>query len=427
MILGFMPFELLCNILFYSEFCVFLDNVLTPRISGRWRLACYPVLIVVVLFAGNLFGRMTVMRILTLPVLLMAFNLLFYRDKRLRCIFAAWLVPVIIFLSEMIVVALLYNTEMLNARLSEAPLEEQILCWSIELLSGAVLYWITSLVLNRVRNRFSVREMLMYTFFPVSQFMLLYGWINASRQLGESFRHQILVLVVLVVCLVADTGLFASMIRLSSHIELETENRLLAAQIEDQRAHYAGITAQYESIRAMRHDIAKHISAMDSLLVSGRNEEAAAYVSELRTGSYDKSLGICEHPVVDAYLYSAIHKSKENHITLDAVVSIPTDISVTSTDLVCTFGNLLDNAFEACLGQEGAVIKLRVGIKAGCLLISTENPLGTGHEKKVRIHGLERGLGLRVLKKMAEKYDGSLRYYAENDTFRTEVTYLLKG
>lgn len=427
MIFGFKPFEMLCNIIFYFEFCVFLHNVLTPRFRKLWTYLSYVVLVIFVLLASTVFEKMSLLRISILPVTLMIFNLIFYRDKRLRCIFCAWLVLGIMFLSEVIVVALVYSHEMLDASLQDAPIGEQLICWGIEMVSAGVMYWASSVVMNRVRNRFRVREMLMYTFFPVSQCLLLYGWINTARQLGRSPEQQLLVFVVLLICLIADAGLFASMIRVSNQVELETENRLLAAQIEDQRAHYAGITAQYESIRAMRHDIAKHISAMDSLLVSGRNEEAAAYVSELRTGSYDKSLGICEHPVVDAYLYSAIHKSKENHITLDAVVSIPTDISVTSTDLVCTFGNLLDNAFEACLGQEGAVIKLRAGIKAGCLLISTENPLGTGHEKKVRIHGLERGLGLRVLKKMAEKYDGSLRYYAENDTFRTEVTYLLKG
>ena len=333
MILEFTPFELACNGIFYAEFCVFLNAVLTPRFRKGWMCLSYVFLVVVTLMATLLFEKMTLMRILTLPVILMGYNLLFFRDKPLRCIFSAWLVPVVIFLSEVLVVALIYNADMLNATLNTAPIQEQVLCWGVEMVSAGVLYWVTSLVLNRVRNRFSIREMLMYTFFPVSQFLLLFGWMNAARELGQSSNHQLMVLAVLLVCLGADAGLFASMIRMSHQIELETENQLLAEQIEAQRAHYADLAAQYENIRSMRHDIAKHISAMDGLLVSGRHEEAAAYVSELRAGSYDKDLGICEHPVVDAYLYSAVHKAKERQVILDAVVVVPCDISIAATDL----------------------------------------------------------------------------------------------
>lgn len=255
MILGFTPFEFVCNIIFYLEFCVFLHSVLTPRFSKGWMYLSYACLVVYVLLICTVFAKMSILRVLTLPVTLMFYNLIFYRDKRLRCIFAAWFILVIMFLSEVIVVALVYSQEMLEASLHEAPLRVQILCWGIEMVSAGVMYWITALVLNRVRNRFSVREMLMYTFFPVSQCLLLYGWVNAARQLGQSETQQFLVLAVTLICLAADAGLFLSMIHLSHQIELETENRLLAAQIEAQREHYAELTAQFEGIRKMRHDI----------------------------------------------------------------------------------------------------------------------------------------------------------------------------
>ncbi len=426
MILGFTPFECLCNILFYSEFCFFLNSVLTPRFKKRWMFVSYFCLVVFVLLASVFFERMSIMRVLTLPVILMIYNLLFFTDKRLRCVFAAWLIPVVIFLSEIIVVALVYNEEMLAARLHTAPIRDQILCWGIEFVSAGLLYWLIAVCLNRVRNKLDVREMLMFVFFPVSQFLLLYGWMNATRLSGAE-NHQLHVLGVMILCLLADFGLFASIFRVSHQSELEKENQLLARQIDVQRSHYAGLTVQYESIRRMRHDIAKHVTAMNTMLASGRNEEAAAYVQELHSQPYDNSLGICEHPVVDAYLYSAVQKGKEMGITLDAVVSVPADISIASTDLVCTYGNLLDNAFEACYRLQDSVIKVRTGIAAGYLVISTENPLGPENERKSRIRGLERGIGMRVLNDLAHKYNGSFRYTSEDGIFRSEITYQLKG
>jgi len=427
MILGFTPFELVCNLIFYSEFCLFIRAVLTPRFGKVSTLLSNLFVVIFALLGSVLFAKMSLLRVLTLPVILMAYNLLFYRDKRLRCIFVAWLVPVIIFLSEIIVLATIYNHEMLQARLYEAPMDEQLLCWGVEMISAGILYWAVSLVLNRVRNRFRVREMLMYVFFPVSQFLLLYGWINTSRQLGQSTQQQLLILGVLVLCLVADAGLFASMILLSKHNELEVENQFLAEQVEVQRVHYKGITSQYEAIRAMRHDIVKHVDAINALMATGNNEEAAAYVSDLQKLDYDRSLGICEHPVVDAYIYSAIHKSRESDITLDAILTVPADIPIASTDLVCTYGNLLNNAFEACDGMEGAVIKLRTGISSGYLLISMENPMGSNASRKSPVFGLERGIGMRVLRDCARKYNGDFRYSMEDGIFRTEISYQLKG
>ena len=102
--------------------------------------------------------------------------------------------------------------------------------------------------------------------------------------------QQNLLLAVALVCLIADAGLFASMLRVSRQMELEQENRLLASRIEAHRKHYTALTAQYETVRRMRHDIAKHIDTMDALLSSGCTEEAARYAAEL-TAEYDRRAG----------------------------------------------------------------------------------------------------------------------------------------
>jgi len=165
---------------------------------------------------------------------------------------------------------------------------------------------------------------------------------------------------------------------------------------------------------------------MKSLLAVGRSEDAAAYADEISTAPYDMSLGICEHPVVDAFLHSASVKAEKNGFALDALVSVPADVPIAATDLVCTYGNLLENAFEACRDTPGVTVILRTAVHAGYLAISTENPVGPEDGKKTRIEGLERGIGFRVLKDLAEKYDGSFRYQTDGDVFRAEITYRLE-
>jgi len=46
--------------------------------------------------------------------------------------------------------------------------------------------------------------------------------------------------------------------------------------------------------------------------------------------------------------------------------------------------------------------------------------------RRTRIQGLERGIGFRVLKDLAKKYNGSFRYQTDGDVFRAEITYRLE-
>lgn len=278
---GFTPLEFVVNFILYYAFFLFADQVMTCRIRSVWRFAVYGAATVFILFFSSLVEKMSALCVFALPVELMLFNLLLFRDKPLRAIFSAWCCFLILLISEFLVIGLFFPQEVVELRFEEMPILDQVMIWSVDAVSLMLLLWLVSLGMNRVRNKFSLREMLMYAFFPVSQCFMLYGWMMSILENAGDDGQQVLALVVMVICLAADVGLFTSMFRVSRQIELEAENRLLAAQIERQRAHYEELTAQYESIRRMRHDIAKHIDAMDALLATGRGEDAAAYVSEL--------------------------------------------------------------------------------------------------------------------------------------------------
>lgn len=290
MILGYTYSEFVFNLVFYSEICVFLNFVLTPRYKRGKMLLFYVFLVFSIFLPVELFKKMSLIRAMLIPVMVMLYNLFIFRDSLLRRIFYAWLVFAITLLTELLTIAIVYNPHMLGGSIGIAPLQEQLLCWGTEIVVAAVLYWIAALVLNKIRGRFKLREMLMYIVFPISQCFLLFAWMQAAWEYNWDSGQQALLLAVALICLIADAGLFASMLRVSRHLELEQENRLLAAKIAAQHSHYEELTAQYETVRRMRHDIAKHIDAMDGLLSSGRTEDAARYAAAL-TAEYDRSAG----------------------------------------------------------------------------------------------------------------------------------------
>ncbi|MGN0117020.1 MAG: hypothetical protein ACI39M_05975, partial [Streptomyces albidoflavus] len=69
----------------------------------------------------------------------------------------------------------------------------------------------------------------------------------------------LVMLLCLAVCVVADAALFAAIRGMAQRSELKAKNDLLARQIDLQKKHYSAITAQYENIRRIRHDISRHL------------------------------------------------------------------------------------------------------------------------------------------------------------------------
>lgn len=415
-----MFFELMCNSVLLIIVHIFLNTMLTMRYSKHFTWIMQGLHVVAAMTVCELIARTSPCRAIVVPVSVLLFVLFMYRDRWWTCVFLTICYGIL----ESIAVALFYPADLVAGAVQMPPMHA-FLAWMPLIFATVFFLWLVFLGLRWMQDRIGFRELLMYAGFPISQFLLFLGWNRAVGLSGQD-ANDIYMFVIMLFCAVADIGLFASMFRVSRQAELETENRLLAFQIEAQRAHYTDITAQYESIRHMRHDIAKHIAAMDSLLASGRSEEAAAYVAELKAVSYDASLGICEHPVVDAFLHRTIRNGEADGWSVEASVTVPADISVSDTDLICTFGNLLDNAVEACSGMKDPVIRMSARVAAGFLVISMENPVGPSDERKSRIPGLARGVGLRVLEDLAEKYDGSFHYTAADGVFRAEITYRLE-
>lgn len=101
---------------------------------------------------------------------------------------------------------------------------------------------------------------------------------------------------------------------------------------------------------------------------------------------------------------------------------MPADLAISNTDLIVLFGNIMDNAIEACQHMDNVTIKLTALISRGHLVVRESNPVPEHPEaKKRRIPELERGVGFRVLDNMAEKYNGSFTHSIEDGVYTVTV------
>ena len=282
-----------------------------------------------------------------------------------------------------------------------------------------------SFIFTRSKNNLSGRQLLVFSAFPITQ-MVCEASLVTLMFTPPRYEYIPMQLIVSVLFLVSDILLYRTMMRTEQRVQLEVENQLLEKQLDAQLAHYSDLTAQYEQIRAMRHDISHHLNTINALLQEGNLKAATEYSEQLLPmQTYISRLGKCQNPVVDAFLYSRMQDAEHRGVPVQADVSLPVELPVSNTDLIVAFGNMLDNALEACSGIPDAQITLRAHMDKGYLVIQESNPVRARQpqgKKPRRIPELERGVGFRVLGGLAEKYDGSFRHARENDTYTVTLS-----
>ena len=412
-----------------AAWCVFLWRVLDgPRFSW-WGTA----LLTLVIDAAYLLPVLllttagSALRLLLYPTgaLALAFLLFYGRPGRKLLAAAAELAGSL--LMELMFAPLMIDLHM-NDNISIWA-DPRALIYGVTFLPVLALgLMLISLIFTRSKNNLSGRQLLVFSAFPITQ-MVCEASLLTLVFTPPRYDYIPVILIMSVLFLVSDILLYRTMVRTEQRVQLEVENELLERQLDAQLAHYRDLTAQYEQIRAMRHDIAHHLNTIHALLEAGNLQAASEYSEQLLPAqTYSSRLGACRNPVVDAFLYTRVQDAQTRGVPVRADVSLPVELPVSNTDLIVAFGNLLDNALEACSGIPDAQITLRAHMDKGYVVIQESNPVRPRQpqgKKPRRIPELERGVGFRVLSSLAAKYDGSFRHTCENDTYT--VTLLLRA
>ena len=133
--------------------------------------------------------------------------------------------------------------------------------------------------------------------------------------------------------------------------------------------------------------------------------------------------------MADAILNSKMSLAGTKDIRLDVTAKIPEKLPVSDTEFSVIFGNLMDNAMEACAGIENPgqrFIRIYIDILKGQLYIYIMNSAKGRRKRSGRIYkstkdGAFHGFGLMRIDKVVERYNGYLDRQDEDGVFVTEI------
>ena len=307
------------------------------------------------------------------------------------------------------------------------PVYTALLFVNLVVLSVTVVF--VRMIKRRRSGAFAGLRGLLFLAFPLSQFAAVWSYVKIYRDMTVPMDPW-QILPSIIIYLLADVALFFAFRMAEKNTEMTVRNELLEEQISFQKDYYAELSASYEEVRKMRHDIDNHLYTMQAMMEAGQTKEAAAYVREVTArDTARQAFAGCGNMVVASYLTKKNEDFERQGIALEADIRLPAETGIANPDLICVFGNILDNAQEACEGLAAPKVELKAQYQRPYLSISCVNPVQEAQKepasRKTRIPGLERGIGLTILSDLAGRYDGRLETGPVEEGFRTQL--VLKG
>lgn len=192
----------------------------------------------------------------------------------------------------------------------------------------------------------------------------------------------------------------------------------------------------YGSIRAARHEMKNHMASIKGLVARENYQEAERYMEKLEqameTLDYQFSTG---NPVTDVIINDKYRKAAALGIDFQVRFRFGAKDGISVFDMGILLNNLLDNAIEACSRLEGnqRYISLSLKKKERFLLVEVENsfdgevkweagsPIPATRKQQEPLARLEHGIGLKNVKKIAERYLGVMDIKIKGTVFQVTV------
>lgn len=208
--------------------------------------------------------------------------------------------------------------------------------------------------------------------------------------------------------------------------------RLLERRLENYQNDYTErqleeIRSTYKEMRGWRHDYRNHMQVLKVYLENGEVEKCRSYLLQMNKDLDEVDLDVKSgNAMADAILNSKMSLARAKEIRLDVTAKIPERLPISDTEFCVIFGNLMDNAMEACekvSEVEERFIRVYIGMFKKQFYISVTN--STNQKKRIQFYisdkGVGHGFGLYRIDKIIKKHQGYLNRKNEPGVFVTEL------
>jgi len=293
--------------------------------------------------------------------------------------------------------------------------------------SKAIFFFAGEIVIKIKRKQYhslsGFQWILQLSCFLISFLISTLLW-NISREQQETFP---LFLIIFLSIGVLNILLYIIMNKMQSDNITREKYNLLKANISSQEKLAVEVRERYSEVKKLKHDLKHYLTTAAELIANEKPFEAKAYIEKIVDEKINSSsVGVTTgSAVIDAVINNKIALCNSKEIKMKCAIDTQFD-RTNDIDISILLSNLLDNAIRGC-DKSKPYIELIIGhnksmtyvvvknnISASVL---TDNPnLETDKDNKA-----EHGYGIRSIKDIAKKYDGSVEFSEEDGKFIAEI------
>lgn len=356
--------------------------------------------------------------------------LLFYKEKKKTCLFAAALIEAATFIMDMTVSACLlkifgyYPTKVLpytwSTILVVLLLDVFITCF----------YALIVIIWRKRLGKYSVKSMTLFMLFPVGQLLFIMACTYPTWAMGSTFDvfDNPFMIAAAIASVASDILMF---IALRENNSLETANERAAQaekEMELQLQYYSELTEKMTEIREYRHDINNLVSVAEAMITESTSQTGRDYIDEMKRKAESMKFPVyTSSEIANAVLWKKEREARQVGVDFKVRADISESFPLDKIDICSLFANLLDNAVNEAKETEEKTVEVTAGRRFGLLMVevvnSADNNLEiTGRKKLKSAKDGDHGHGLGIVEKIAEKYDGRFVFEVKDGKARAAVS-----
>lgn len=222
--------------------------------------------------------------------------------------------------------------------------------------------------------------------------------------------------------------LFILLEKFNEYIRLNYEQNMMIQESKLKELYYKEIDKNNLKLRKISHDIKNRLLPLIDL-----NEENIEFAKATIQSLFDEYSNIegeifTKNNALNSICKIKLVSAKSLNIKVIYEIDLPEVINISYGDMGIVFGNLLDNAIEACewVEEDLRFIDLKVKLFNDCMLVTLENSKHPDYKvdkgfKTIKKDKVSHGFGMRSIRDIVNKYEGTLEAEDLKDRFRINI------
>lgn len=281
---------------------------------------------------------------------------------------------------------------------------------------------------DKSRSRLSNKMFAAYMCLPLSTIGCMVTIFYSGVDFSENYVIKLLMTIFLVCMLLGNLLVFYVFQRHTEGLYKESQYQVEIMHQKAEILRFSRITEMNDNYKEMVHNTSHFLKVIKEMAAEHQNEEIYKLVSEIDTSFASNIIKeYSNYKILNALLAENESKAQKCGVQFDAYVEQGTNLDeISDMDLISMLGNLLDNAITAASKKTGdSLVKVRIFMQnEGSLCVMKivndyveQLRIKAGVLQTTKKDGGLHGIGMSSVNRTAEKYQGYLEYYTEDNQF----------